>query len=152
MAFCISQKSQKDADLVVLAYFSGQIHVSQQPFIQSIWFQGHFRLVLSYSFHWLRLILEAETFSSIFLLSEMPLSKAAILVYEQNHKVFKMPPTLILILYVSISLICTNFEAFITFSAIFTHICQTKKHNLNSAFEPSMRQGFVKLISKTTRK
>ena len=78
MAFCISQKSQKDADLVVLAYFSGQIHVSQQPFIQSIWFQGHFRLVLFYSFHWLRLILEAETFSSIFLFSEMPLSKAAI--------------------------------------------------------------------------
>ena len=46
MAFCISQKCQKDADLVVLAYVSGQVHVSQQLFIQSIWFLGHFRLVL----------------------------------------------------------------------------------------------------------
>ena len=46
MAFCISQKCQKDADLVVLAYFSSQVYVSQQPFIQSIWFQGHLRLVL----------------------------------------------------------------------------------------------------------
>ena len=27
----------------------------------------------------------------------MPLSKAAILVYEQKQKIFKMPPTLILI-------------------------------------------------------
>ena len=76
----VFHKNLKDADLVVLAYFSGQIHVSQQPFILSIWFQGHFRLVLFYSFHWLHLILEEETFSSIFLFSEMPLSKAAILV------------------------------------------------------------------------
>ena len=92
MAFCISRKCQKDADLVVLAYFSGQIHVSQQPFIQSISFQGHFRFVFVNSFCWLHLILEAETFSSVFLFSKRPLSEAAILVYEQNQKVFKMPP------------------------------------------------------------
>ena len=46
----------------------------------------------------------------------MPLSDAAILVYEQKQKIMKCPD-LYFYLYVT-SFICTNFEAFTTFRAI----------------------------------
>ena len=56
----------------------------------------------------------------------MPLSEAAILAWEQKQKIFEMPPKSNFDLYV-ISFICTNFEAFTTFSAIFTRIrCTTR--------------------------
>ena len=56
----------------------------------------------------------------------MPLSEAAILAYEQKQKLFKCPHPNFFIFYVmNMSFICTNFEAFTTFSAIFTLIRQT---------------------------
>ena len=60
-----------------------------------------------------------------FLLGEMPLSEAAIFLYEQKQIIFTMPPGQILILM--LSFICTNFEAFLIFSSIFTRTQSTKR-------------------------
>ena len=65
----------------------------------------------------------SKTFFKNFLFSEMPLSKAAILAYEEKQKVFELLDSNF-DLYV-ISFICTNFEAFTTFNAIFTRIRRT---------------------------
>ena len=67
----------------------------------------------------------SKNFFKNFLFSEMHLSAEAILAYEQKQKFFEMPPKAILNLY-GVSFICTNFEAFTTFSAIFTRICRTR--------------------------
>ena len=72
------------------------------------------------SFYWLFVEVK-ENFSRIFLFSEMSLSEAAILAYEQKQKIFKMPPT-DFDLYVISFIYCTNFETFTTFSAIL-HVC-----------------------------
>ena len=56
-----------------------------------------------------------KTFSRTFLFSEIPLSQADILLYEQKQKILEMPPTLILIftngkLSLMVSFICTNLK------------------------------------------
>ena len=47
----------------------------------------------------------------------MPLSEAATLIYKQKPKIFKTTFNLY-----GVSFICTNYEAFTTFRAIFTRI------------------------------
>ena len=61
----------------------------------------------------------------------MPLSEAAILVYEQKVANFQNAPNPNFDLYV-ISFICSNFDAFTTFSAIFTRIHHTS--NISNRF------------------
>ena len=48
----------------------------------------------------------------------MPLSEAAI--YKQKHKIFKMPPTLILMFYV-VSFICTNLKPLPHLAQLYTY-------------------------------
>ena len=76
-----------------LGYFPGPI--SQQQSIQSIWFQGHFGLVLwALSTRYAKFLKLRKNISTIFLFNEMPFFFG---VRTKTEKIFKMSLTLILI-------------------------------------------------------
>ena len=78
----------------------------------------------------------SKNFFKNFLFSEMPLYEAAILVYEQKHKIFEIPPTAIFDLHV-ISFICTNFEASTNFTRIHCTIKLRSEDKIDIISEPS---------------
>ena len=121
IAFWISQKMSKKCWLGPVSSFgvfsrsniSATIHPISMV-LRSFW------ISFVSSFHWLRLIYEVKwKLFKNFLLSVMPLYEAAIL--QNKSREFSKCPRPNVDLY-AISSVCTNFEAFTTFSAIFTSI------------------------------
>ena len=129
LSYCIlnfAKKCQKDTDstlLSVLAHFPQKKY--QPRFIQSLRFQGHFRSVLwALSNGYNQFVKLSENIFKNFVFSEIPLYEAALLASEQKQKIFEVSPSRILI-FMFVSFICTNFEAFTTFRTIFTRIRRT---------------------------